>query len=85
MIWRTITEQRKARDRARIKVERVSTKLIHYTGAIHTLRGLGGMRTLAEVCEAWNQSGFDQPDPTRCRADFATEAARKTFTLSITR
>jgi hypothetical protein len=62
---------------------RINTKLIHCTGASHTLRGMGGMQTLTEVCEAWNRSGFDQPDPTRCAGDMLSQKSRSNFHLSI--
>jgi hypothetical protein len=85
MIWRTVTAQRKARDRARIKVERINTKLIHCTGASHMLRGMGGIKTLTDICNAWNASGYDQPDPTRCAADYLSPKTRANFLTKISR
>ena len=86
MIWQLTTRTAKSRDRARLPVSKVITKLRFFMGGEHTLRGEHGRRILTSIAAQWNTHGRDCPDVSpRCRADYSTEAARKTFTLSITR
>jgi hypothetical protein len=82
--WLTITTEAKRRSRARIKETRVRTVLCHHPDAVLVLTGEHGRRVLEQVAERWNSSGYTTSSSfTRCRADFPTEAARKSFTLSI--
>lgn len=84
MTWRCITTLRKTRDRGGFPATRISTQLIHYAGGRHALAGPRGAEILRDIAARWNASGYDTSDPSpRCRADFATEAARQRFTLGI--
>ena len=84
--WITISKASVGRGRGGFKEPRTVTYLLSDPDAAHVLAGEHGRRVLAAAAEAWNRSGYQTSQiTTRCRADYSTEAARKTFTLSITR
>lgn len=84
MTWRCITTHRKAKHRSGFAITRSRTELIHYAGGKHALTGPRGAAILRDIAERWNAAGYDTSDPSpRCRADYATEAARQRFTQGI--
>lgn len=84
MIWRCITTHRKAKGPGGFRITRSETVLLHFAGGRHCLSGPRGAEILRDIADRWNTAGVDSPDPSpRCRADYATEAARQRFTLGI--
>ena len=82
--WVIITKLARRKNRARVTETKVTTFLCYSPDCYHVLRGEHGRKILESVAAAWNARGVMSPAPSpRCRADFATEAARQRFTLGI--
>jgi len=82
--WMVISKTSKAKTRARIVEERITSFLLSDPDAAHVLPGEHGRRVLEAIAEAWNRSGYQTSNNfTRCRGDCLSESARRNFTLSI--
>ena len=86
MIWQLTTRTAKSRDRARLPVSKVITKLRFFMGGEHTLRGEHGRRILTSIAAQWNTQGRDCPDVSpRCAGDYLSPKTRSNFLNKISK
>lgn len=79
--WRAERRFFERRDKAGFPAMRSETTLHHWTGAVHSLPGFNGAKTIEATAAQWQAEGRDSPEPTTCRADQRTRAGQIAYTL----